>query len=220
MSENEIEIRWARTKDPIKLGDYAKDFGIDINILSYYSDSQPFSEFPWLESKVRNSILKDIEYYWEEEKEENMSSFANVKKGVYVITLMDNIGIEYGKEVSQVLYIGRGALKNRINDHLKIWIPAITNSIYDFSLCFWMTEVKRRNNSDFFKEVESDLLWEFREKHKTTPLQNKIMGADHNKYHNYKKGWKRPLWKMSKSLKDGWAIKPLGENPWAIKLDE
>jgi len=213
-----IEITWIKTPEPIKLGDYAKDFGIDINTLSYYSE--PFSTFPWLEGKVRKSILKDIEYYWDDNKLESMSCFTKLKKGMYVITLADNIGIEYGEKVSQVLYIGRGAIKQRLNDHLKIWIPAITSSIYDFSLYFWMTELKRKNNSNFFKEVESDLLWEFREEYKTTPLQNKIMGANHNKYHDYKKGWKRPLWNMSKKLKNGWAIRPLGENPWAIKLDE
>ena len=70
-----------------------------------------------------------------------------------------------------------------------------------------MTELKRKNNANFFKEVESDLLWEFRDKYKTTPMQNKIMGKDHDKYHNYRKGWNRPLWNMSKKLKNGWAIK-------------
>lgn len=218
MTENEIEITWVKTNEPIKLGDYAKDFGVDISILSYWA--KPFSTFPWLEGKVRNSILKDIEYFWEEEKTDSMSSFSNIKKGVYVITLADNIGIQYGEEISQVLYIGRGAIKQRLNDHLKIWIPAITSSIYDFSLCFWMAELKRKNNANFFTEVESDLLCEFREKYKTIPLQNKIMGTNHKKYHNYKKGWKRPLWNMSKILKNGWAIRPLGDNPWAIKLDE
>ena len=218
MTENEIEVTWIKTKEPIRLGDYAKYLGIDITTLSYYAE--PFSTFPWLEGKVRNSILNDIGFYWDEDKAESMSGFADIKKGVYVITLAGNIGIKYGKNVSQVLYIGRGAIKQRLNDHLKIWIPAITSSIYDFSLCFWMTELKRKNNANFFKEVESDLLWDFREKYKTTPLQNKIMGKVNNKYHNYKKGWKRPLWNMSKNLKNGWAIEPLGENPWAIKLDE
>jgi len=214
----EIQISWIKNEEPIKLGDYAKEFGIDINILAYYSE--PFSTFPWLEGKVRARILEDIEDEWDENKDESKSPFKNVKKGVYVITLADNIGIEYGKIVSQVLYIGCGSLKKRLSAHLKIWIPAITSSIYDFGLHFWMTEVKRKNNSKFFKEVESDLLWEFRDKYKTTPLQNKIMGKDHKKYHNYKRGWKRPLWNVSKKLKNGWAIKPLGKNPWTIKLDE
>jgi len=218
---DEIEILWIKNEEPIKLGDYAKDFGIDISTLSYHSI--PSSTFPWLESKVRNGILRDLEDEWNEKKHESMACFSGVRKGVYVITLANNIGIEYGGEVpqvSQVLYIGCGALKQRLNAHLKIWIPAITSSIYDFALNFWMTEVKRQKNATFFKEVESDLLWEFREKHKAIPLQNKIMGVSHDKLHSYGRGWDRPLSNSSKKLKNGWAIKPLGKNPWRIKLDE
>jgi len=213
-----IDIKWVRTEYPIKLGEFAKEFGVDITTLAEHNVN-PFEVFSWLETKVRGRILEEVACQWDDNKPGNFSEFGKVKKGVYVITLASNIAIDYGGKNSQVLYIGRGALKERFSAHLKKWIPAITNSIYDFGLVFWMTEIKKQGNADLFKEVESDLIESFRDEFRTLPLQNSINGKGHNKYHTYENGWKTPF-KRSHRLKNGWAIKPLANNPWAMKFDD
>lgn len=213
-----IELSWIKTESPVKLGEFAKHYGVDISRLADH-DVDPFQKFPWLEAKVRRRILEEIEGTWEENKHDKMSEFAKIRKGVYVITLASNIAIDYGGQHSQVLYIGRGTIKQRFSEHLKRWIPAIANSIYDFGLHFWMTEVKKPGNAEAFKEVESDLIGAFREEYKTLPLQNSKNGDRHEKYHSYENGWKRPFYK-GPGLKHGWAIRPLDNNPWAMTFDE
>ena len=168
---------------------------------------------------MRARILEEITCHWNESKPDNFNEFSKVKKGVYVISLASNIAIDYDGKNSQVLYIGRGALKQRFSAHLKKWVPAITSSIYDFGLYFWMTEIKKQGNAHLFKEVESDLIEAFRDEFRTLPLQNSINGKSHNKFHNYENGWKKPFWR-SQRLKNGWAIKPLENNPWAMKFDD
>jgi len=212
-----VKITWMRNEYPVRLGEVAKEFGVDIATLADYAN--PFEAFPWLESKVRFRILENIADEWNENKLEGMREFSEVRKGVYVITLASNISIDYSGKPSQVLYIGRGALKQRFSEHLKRWIPAITKSIYDFGLIFWMTEIRKAGSGDLFKEVESDLLVEFKDEYGRVPLQNKIRGKINEKLHSYENGWKKPFWK-NKKLKSGWAIRPLEKNPWKMTLDE
>ena len=212
-----IEIYWTVTEEPIKIGNYAKSCGFDLQILdkTLAEDDQ----WNWIEKKIQNNILKYLAEIWEKKEEERTSRFSSVKQGVYVITLANNLSIDYYGMPSQVIYIGRGQLRSRISSHLQDWIHDFTYSLQDISFEIWMTEVKVPGSKNAFKEVEADLLAYFYERYESYPIQNSKSGDVHEKRHDYNNEWNNPL-RNPKDIQSGWSIKPLAQNPWFMELDE
>jgi len=208
----QIQYDWVKSDYPIRFSEYASDMGINIRTLAY--DNVKEDVWDWIESKVRNKILKDLDDIWEESTSSQLSA---VKQGVYIITIDDNLSIDYDNEPSKVLYIGRGQLRSRINSHLKYWLKHLSDSLQDISIRFWMTEIKVKGNKTAYKEVETDLLWHFHEKFGVFPLQNTKSGDSHEKYHDYCKDWNLPL-RNPTNINQGWSIKPLEGNPWYLEI--
>jgi hypothetical protein len=209
-----VEYIWTKTETPIRISEYANYLGFNLGIISNSGKSKDIRE--QINQKIRNSILSDLDDIYLEERDKLLS---DIYQGVYVITLSDNLSIDYNGKPSKVLYIGRGKIRERIKMHISTWIYNFYDSLQDISFDIWMTEIKVNGSKDAYKEVESDLLGHFKNKFGSYPLQNSISGKYHEKIHDYHDDWNLPL-RNPKDIQNGWSIKPLNKNPWAIKFDE
>ncbi|HIF5802244.1 TPA: hypothetical protein ACX3E3_004084 [Vibrio parahaemolyticus] len=203
-----IEFEWVKNEHPIRFSEYANDIGINLRTLAY--DSVKAEVWDWIDSRIRNRIMQDLDEVWEHEYK---SALSSVTQGIYVITLGDNLSIDYNNMPSKVIYIGRGQIRSRINNHLKFWLKNFSDSLQDISIHIWMTEIKVKGNRDVYKDVETDLLWHFYDKFDTYPIQNAKSGDYHEKEHEYSQDWNLPLRNPS-NITQGWSIKPLRNNPW------
>lgn len=209
-----IELYWTST-EPISIRKYASDCGF--NLLTLDILKVPDDQRKWIEKKVVTSILADVDAAWA--KAEWAAPLSQVEKGVYVITMAGNLCIEYKVRPSQVLYIGRGKLRNRLYGHMKNWITYFTESLQDIRFRFWMTEIKVPGSANAFKEVESDLICRFQEKFGEFPLLNHKNGDVCHKYHTYGPSLTVPF-QNDRSIKAGWSIKPMQENEWFKEIKE
>lgn len=212
----DIEFQWLKTEQPIRISEYANDLGYNLRNLDYSGVSSDV--WVQIDKKIRNRILSDLDEHWEN-NELSERSLSKVTQGLYVITLSDNLSIDYNGRPSKVLYIGRGKIRERIQCHLKMWLRYLSDSLQDIALDIWMAEVRVNGNKNAYKEVEADLLNDFLNKFGCHPLQNEKAGDNHEKLHDYCKGWNKPLHNLS-NIQDGWSIKPLNNNPWAMEFDE
>src|SRR5439155_9103266 len=101
---------------------------------------------------------------------------------------------------------------------LKNWIAHISESLQDMKMDISMAEINAKKVEDLSEEVESDLLENFKEKYGEYPLLNKKCGKLHQNSHTYSRSSLQPL-HSKKTLKKGWAIRPMDGNPWARQLD-
>ncbi|THB66119.1 MAG: hypothetical protein D6B27_07175 [Gammaproteobacteria bacterium] len=213
---SKIHIEWVKTEEPIRISEYANDIGFNLRTINYYGISSEI----WnkIDAKIRNSIMGTLDEYWDEAYGVT-KPLSKVKQGIYVITLGDNLSIDYKGNPSKVIYIGRGQIRNRISNHFKHWVRYLSDSLQDISLDIWMTEIKVKGSANAFKEVETDLLYEFKKIHDSFPLQNSKNGDYHKKTHEYNNDWKKPL-KNPSNIQNGWSIKPLRQNPWCYEFEE
>lgn len=216
-----INVEWTKTQEPIWINKIADELGFNLRTLKVEGIAE--DKWDWIDKKIRTRILLDLDRCWEEDGRRK-NALAEVKQGVYVITLAGNLSIDYEGGPSKVLYIGRGQLRSRLNSHFKEWIRYLSDSLQDIALEIWMTEIKVPGSKNAFKEVESDLIRSFWDDYKEFPLQNRQHGDLNEKNHDYEKKtdkekWNTPLHKPT-NIQHGWSVKPLSQNPWHRELAE
>ncbi len=161
--------------------------------------------------------MEELDATWEEDQWD--TSLSKVDKGVYVIKLSGNICIQYPNKESQIIYIGRGKVRNRIKTHLTNRVTHFSESLHDIKFQIWMTEIKVPGSPNAFKDVEADLIEVFEEESGDLPIQNSKGGNYHNKDHNYNAEWKMPL-RADPYINNGWCIKPMSDNEWFVEIEE
>ncbi len=161
--------------------------------------------------------MEELDATWEEDQWD--TSLSKVDKGVYVIKLSGNICIQYPNKESQIIYIGRGKVRNRIKTHLTNRVTHFSESLHDIKFQIWMTEIKVPGSPNAFKDVEADLIEVFEEEYGDLPIQNSKGGNYHNKDHNYNAEWKMPL-RADPYINNGWCIKPMSDNEWFVEIEE
>ena len=208
------EIIWTIT-EPISIRDYASYCGFNLNTINLLE--VPDQHRRWIERKIVSNILSYLDKCWEDNNE---TSLRDVEKGVYVISLAGNICIEYKKNVSQVIYIGRGKVRQRIYNHLKNWVTNFSESLNDIKFKFWITEIKKSGLSDAFKIVESKLIDKFVEKNGELPILNKKYGDGYKEdQHIFCKELTMPL-TNERGIKRGWKISPMENNEWFKEIED
>ena len=209
-----IEIKWTKTES-INIGEYASCFIFNsstIDLLSLSADRRD-----WIEKEILSCLLEELDATWE--KHQWDTTLSKVHKGVYVVTLADNICIQYERGYSQVVYIGKGQIRDKIKNHIKHWFTQITKSMQDIKFRIWMTEIKVRGSPNAFKDVEADLIEVFEKEYGDLPIQNSKGGNYHKKDHHYNAEWKLPL-KVDPSINYGWCIVPMVDNEWFSVMEE
>jgi len=216
-----IEIKWTKT-EPIGVGGYDGDFGFKLPIADYKNLSADRME--WIEEEVVWCVLEKLEELdaiWA--KDQWDTALSKVTKGVYVITLSDsNLCIQYPNKGSQVVYLGRGEIRNQIKKHFENWVTNFSESLHDrqsLKFQFWMTEIIVPDSPNAYKDVAADLLEIFEKEHGELPMQNSKGGNHHKKDHHYNPEWKSPL-QINPSINKGWCITPMMDNEWFRKIEE
>lgn len=211
-----IEYDWVKTDCPVRISEFANDLGFNLRTIDLSGITEEF--WNMIDGKIRNQIMFYLDGLWEKQSN-SQRSLSDVTQGVYVISLSDNLSIDYDGSPSKVIYIGRGKTRSRIYNHLKLWVRYLSDSLQDIALDIWMTEIRVNGNKVAFKEVETDLLNYFHDKVRCYPLQNSKSGDYHEKIHEYGEDWNLPL-RNPTNIQNGWSIRPLRNNPWAQEFEE
>ena len=209
-----IEVDWTKT-EPLSIREYGSYCGFNLSTIDLLNLSTERRD--WVEKEVVSCILEELDATWIKDQWE--TSLSKVAKGVYVIKLSGSICIHYPNKESQVIYIGRGKIRNRIKIHLTNWVTHFSESLHDIKFQIWMTEIKVPGSPNAFKDVEANLLEIFEEEYGDLPIQNSKGGNYHNKDHNYNAEWKIPL-KNDPSINSGWCITPMPDNEWFSEIEE
>jgi hypothetical protein len=207
-----IDISWVKS-DAISIRDYANSSGFNLNSIDLRTLEKDRRD--WIEKTVVDWIISDLDETYAAEK---YSKLSEVKQGLYIISLADDLCIRYPTDHSQVIYVGRGTIRTRIRSHLKEWVLNFSESLQDIRFQFWMSEVRTSGGRKAFREAESDLLDYFWEKNGDYPILNKISGSSHEKEHSYSRASYTPFRKSS-GLGSGWALTPMPDNDWFKPLD-
>ncbi len=224
--DESFENEWIWVKRQ-SLATAAREAGFDLALFEKYSTETQTE----LRKKSVKYVLRNIADAYEEECEEEL---FEVKYGVYVIRLSAPFEIDYSTYdedsdggfyggTSQIIYIGRGDVLDRLRDHFE-------NKLFDFmqSLSGAEFDIQILNPSsdhhskvDLHKQIEHDLLEAFTERVTDEddgfPLLNKKRGDDVNKK-NCGTKWDHPLRKRDKR-KIEWILKPT-EFWRQLKLDK
>jgi len=213
-----ITIEWAES-NPISIRSYARDCGFNLGILNLNELSDTYRN--WIIEKVVNYILEDLDETWDEFCEENKRDIElrKVTQGIYIVSLAGSICIGYPNEESQVIYVGQGKIRERIKAHLKNWVAHLSESLQDMEFNIYMTEVKVPGFAEAYKDVEYDILEEFRERYGQLPIQNSISGRYSEREHEYNKKAFYPIWR-NRNINKGWKIEPMPDNDWFVPVDE
>jgi hypothetical protein len=134
-----------------------------------------------------------------------------LKRAVYIIRCAGNFAIDYPLKPSMTLYIGEGNFKQRIVQH-KTWLSDIREVVGAFPFEIALAIPRAKNNQYVYKDVEADLLHEFKRIHGVAPFFNKQMEYHHREhtYDSYSE-FIKPL-QIGQGKKIPWAIKPLSSN--------
>jgi hypothetical protein len=162
-----------------------------------------------------SKVLKSTEGFWDSQTGDTptKSSFRDVTTGIYVISIGGGFGVSYGNDkCSEIMYIGRGIIHNRLRSHLQNWIFDMSRSLRDVPFKFYMEELSDGRSPEAYKDFEHWLLELFHEKFGEKPLLNSISGRQGQIEHSFTGDCKAPVDNRGKSFL--WAIRPTEKNDW------
>ena len=209
----------------ISLATATRESGFDLAVYDKYSDST--------KQELRNrAVKKTISNICDEYRKETKVTFGEEKSlesvvyGVYVIRLSNPFTVRYQtpnfvegdisdvldfEGTSQIVYIGKGDVKTRLEKHLKNrlfdFMLSLSGANFDFQILDPNLNSARKDK--LFTQIEHDLLLRFAEtvtrRPKGWPLLNKNSGSDVD-IDDCGKRWNFPLRKNVQLLE--WAIEP------------
>jgi len=136
----------------------------------------------------------------------------DLTRAVYVIRTNGHFAIDYPIKPSPTLYIGEGNFKIRISSH-KSWLKELTDLVGEFPIEVALAIPRARNNVLMYKDMEADLLHQFKFMHGLAPFLNKQMEYPRceHEYDPYSE-FVKPL-QIGKGNRIPWALSPLPSNP-------
>ncbi|WP_298329545.1 hypothetical protein [Asticcacaulis sp.] len=204
-----IEINWVTT-DHISIFEEARELGFDLRKFKYQNKNVQNA----MKKSTVDSIIKKIRDRWVDENIE----FKDIKNGVYIISICDGFCVKYTNFPSEIMYIGRGSISNRIRSHLANWIFEMSLSLRDAPFKFYMTRVGDSRSPNAFKDFEHYLLETFNSKFGEKPLINKIGGRLGKVDHTYSGEYIKPLDNRGKNY--FWEIRPTERNKWFKRVED
>ncbi|QXQ06923.1 hypothetical protein KX816_02325 [Sphingosinicellaceae bacterium] len=205
-----IEIGWAET-GPISIFDVARQLGFDLNRYTLQPPEVKLS----IRKLTVDFIIQQMRETWRASYDNDYlasQDFNRIANGVYVIAIGGGFAVNYECGPSEVMYIGRGRIANRLRSHLVNWIFDMSLSLRDVPFKFFMETVGDGRSPNAFKDFEHLMLKTFSEKFGEKPLVNKIHGREGHIVHRFSGPWKRPF--DNRSGKCLWAIRPSKRNAW------
>jgi len=209
----------------MSLATAAREAGFDLAVYHEYSESTQKELRKRTVKQAISNICDEYEFQTEE-KFGKSKSLDDVSFGVYVIRLSNPFTVRYrtpaisdvstSKTVnfdgtSQIVYIGRGDVRSRLESHLKYklfdFMLSLSGADFDFQILDPVSDFVAKDK--LHKQVEHDLLLNFAEtvtcREKGWPILNKYSGSDVG-VEDCGKRWNYPLRKDVKLLE--WAIEP------------
>lgn len=192
---------------------YARNAGFDLAIYDEYSAA--------IQREIRKKTVQEAMCSIEQSCRQQGFELSEIDKGVYVISLANPLSIQYPSGRSQVIYVGRGNIYNRVKSHFEHKLFDFMLSVAGADFDFYFARPTRAGTADYFHHVEHTMLnWfssQYRDENEKVrwPLMNKISGAKKNYAPDLKEWWKKPLKASGKTPL--WEMKPTNFN--AFKLD-
>jgi hypothetical protein len=197
------KVNWWKLKDQ-SLGLAAREAGYDLAMYPEY----PPSVRALLKAAAIKNVMATIldDFGWQFGRE-----LGTIKQGVYVICLANPFTIKYGQTTSDIVYIGRGNICGRLKSHFENSLFDVMMSLAGSNFTFHLSEPIDKAGEGYFKQLEFDLLENFRQKigDGKYPILNKNAGSDQNL--KLGEGWNKPLKGAGK--KPTWAIEPTYKRP-------
>ena len=136
--------------------------------------------------------------------------------GVYAISLSKPFAIQYPNGRSAILYVGRGRIKQRLNSHLRSWLPDLNQSFPSLRLTIHSATTEREpdDGREVAQIVEANLLNAFVRRYEGIPLFNAKLETSETVY-RYRKKF---LAFLERGSTPGylWTVKPSGRNPLVV----
>lgn len=205
-----IDISWAETGS-ISIFEEALKLGFD---LRRYAD-QPPNVKAAIKKLTVDQIVRLIREAWRESYDHDYApgkDFNRIVNGVYVISVGGGFAVSYAAGSSEVMYIGRGRIANRLRSHLFNWIFDMSLSLRDAPFKFFMETVGDGRSKSVFMDFEHLMLETFSKKFGEKPLINKIHGRKGHIEHSFSGDWRRPF--DNRTNKGLWGIRPSERNAW------
>jgi hypothetical protein len=197
------QIQWTPVKKQ-SLARAAREAGYDLAMFENY----PKAVQDTLRYHAIKNVLRNLQDDYEELTGKELWA---VRQGVYVICLSDPFTIQYASGCSNIVYIGRGQISTRLKNHFENSLFDVMMSLAGADFDFYLSEPIDRNEEGVFKQLEHDLLQNFRQKigGGSFPLLNKYAGSRQGL--KLGKGWNLPL--KTSGKRPTWAIKATGKRP-------
>lgn len=146
---------------------------------------------------------------------EDEANIRGLERSVYVIRMAGSFIIQYPKGPSPVVYIGRGDSVSRLASHLKIWASEVFVWGSDTEIEIRILRPSRKNRTEYYKNVEADLLAWFSNRYGILPLINsryETNWAGLVEYGPSQKARLRQMLGIGRGVRPKWAIQPLNSN--------
>lgn len=205
-----IDIAWAETR-LISVFEEARHLGFDLRKF----DTQVEEVQAAVKKATIDRVIGIVREAWRASYDHDYGAaqdFNAIRNGVYVISIGDGFAIKYKGGCSEVMYIGRGVIANRLRSHLSNWIFDMSLSLRDVPFRFFMETIGDGRSKNAFKDFEHHLLEQFSNKFHEKPLVNKIHGREGHIEHEFNGNWNRPL--DGRGKKYMWEIRPSKHNSW------
>ncbi len=149
----------------------ARDAGFDLAVYDQYSRGVQVE----LRKRTIKHIMHNIEYSFSEQVDSDLSDLT---QGVYVIALSNPLTVQYKIKTSEIIYIGLGNVKNRIEGHFERslfdFMQSLSGADFDFKFAY----PHLKYHTDYYKHVEYNMLEYFRKSAGNLPLLNSNAGSD------------------------------------------
>ena len=197
---------------------FMREAGFDLAVFDGYSKNVQAEA---RHRAIRNARSALIDAFKTVSKQANLSE---IKQGVYVIRLARGMVVNYHKQHSPIVYIGQGAVLNRIQQHYEGKLFEFMQSLGGVDFEFLIAEPWKPyyRKQDFHKQVEFSLIKQFGEifggldGRSKFPLMNRIAGSDRGLDIDGD-WWRKPL-KRSGS-RTNWVLQPGPHSGFVGALD-
>lgn len=141
---------------------------------------------------------------------------GDLERCVYIIRVRGTVVVAYPQDDSPVLYVGRGDAPSRLASHLKKWLHTAHKFGSEVGVEIRICIPRRKKRTDFFKNVEADLIRWFYDKYGAIPFFNSRLETHWEGKVEYSTTSERAL-RQALSVGSGnrpqWAIRPRPANP-------
>ena len=134
---------------------------------------------------------------------------------VYVVRMTGPVIVAYPHGDSPVLYVGRGNAPSRLASHLKNWLHDVHRYGDTVGVELRICLPRRPNRTEFFKNVEADLIAWFQDRYGAIPFFNSRLETSYSGVIDYGPSQKKDLLQSlgtGSGKRPKWAIRPLPSN--------